>query len=102
MCLVIPIGACNPLAMVKTLNNQVFHDCKDEFFIVYIDDILFFRKEKETYYRHLQTVISRKQENELYTSLEKREFLKHAIDYGTVISENGRIMNPNKSNIIIS
>lgn len=36
--------------------NQVFHDCMDEFVIVYIDDLLIFGKEKGSNYPHLSII----------------------------------------------
>ena len=34
--LVMPMGACNALATFQTLMNQIFHDCIDEFMVVYM------------------------------------------------------------------
>lgn len=39
-----PVGAFNAPATFQTLMNQVFPDCMDEVFVVYVDDRLIFSK----------------------------------------------------------
>lgn len=45
--LVMPMGACNAPATFQTLMDQIFHDCIDEFMVVYIDDLLILAKMKK-------------------------------------------------------
>lgn len=56
--------------------TQIFYDCKGEFVMLYIDTHLIFSKDKQSHYRILETVISSRPENELYTSSIKCKYSK--------------------------
>lgn len=47
----------------------------------YIDDLLMFSKDKENHYNHLEIVLFRVQENELYASPKKCKFMRDGIFY---------------------
>jgi len=99
--LVMPMGACNSPATFQTLMNQIFHDCIDEFLVVYIDDLLIFSKDRESHYSHLETVLSRLEEHELYVSPKKCEFMTDELDFlGLVIGKRGVRVNDKKVNIL--
>lgn len=99
--LVMPMGACNSPATFQTLMNQIFHDCIDDFLVVYIDDLLIFSKDEESHYAHLETVLERLKEHELYVSPKKCEFMKNEIDFlGLVIGENGIRVDERKVEIL--
>jgi len=95
--LVMPMGACNAPATFQSLMNQIFHDCIDDFLVVYIDDLLIFSKDDESHFRHLETVLSRLKEHELYVSPKKCELFKDEMDFlGLLIGKQGIKVNPNK------
>ena len=45
--LVMPMGLCNAPATFQILRNQLFYDFIDDFLVVYMDDLLIFRKMKQ-------------------------------------------------------
>ena len=99
--LVMPMGACNSPATFQSLMNEIFHDCIDEFLVVYIDDLLVFSKNEESHYRHLEIVLQRLKEHELYVSPKKCEFFKDEMDFlGLLIGKNGIKVNPKKVEIL--
>lgn len=99
--LVMPMGACNSPATFQTLMNQIFHDCIDDFMVVYIDDLLIFSKDRESHYAHLEKVLSRLRDHELYVSPKKCEFMKTEIDFlGLVIGRNGIRVDDRKVEIL--
>lgn len=79
--LVIPMGLCNAPAAFQSLMNHIFHNCLGEFLVVYIDNLLIFSNDEDSHYRHLDNVLSRMKENELYVALKKCEFMRDNIDF---------------------
>ena len=55
--LVMPMGLCNAPATFQTLMNQLFYDCIDDFLVVYMDDLVIFRKDEANHVKHLETVL---------------------------------------------
>ena len=99
--LVMPMGLCNAPATFQTLMNNIFHDCLDEFMVVYMDDLLIFSKDKESHYKHLEIVLSRLKEHELYVAPKKCEFFEENIDFlGLLIGKDGLQVNPEKVEIL--
>lgn len=99
--LVMPMGACNSPATFQSLMNDIFHDGIDEFLCVYIDDLLVFSKDEESHRRHLEIVLQRLKEHELYVSPKKCEFFKGEMDFlGLLIDKNGIKVNPKKVEIL--
>lgn len=99
--LVMPMGACNSPATFQSLMNDIFHDCIDDFLCVYIDDLLVFSKDEESHMRHLEIVLSRLKEHELYVSPKKCEFFEQEMDFlGMIIGMNGIKVNPKKVDIL--
>jgi hypothetical protein len=79
------------------LMNEVLKDFIGKFFILYIDDILVFRKTKEENLRHLTLVMRRLQQENLLINLKKFFFMKTKLIYfGFVISPNELKMDPKK------
>ena len=99
--LVMPMGACNAPATFQSLMNEIFHDCIDDFLVVYIDDLLIFSKDKESHFTHLETVLKRLEEHELYVSPKKCEFMRDEIDFlGLKIGKRGIRVNQEKVEIL--
>ena len=55
--LVMPFGFTNALTVFMDLMNRVFNPYLDKFFVVFIDDILVYSKNKEEHEKHLQVVL---------------------------------------------
>ena len=81
--------------------NQIFYDCIDDFLVVYMDDLLVFSKDEESHLKHLETVLSRLEEHELYVSPKKCEFLQSEIDFlGFLVGKDGLRVNPKKIEVL--
>ncbi len=74
--LVMPMGQCNGPATFQSLMNQIFYDCIDVFMVVYMDDLLVFSKDENSHIKHLNSVLSRLRDHQLYVSPKKFEFMK--------------------------
>ncbi len=74
--LVMPMGLCNAPATFQSLMNRIFYDFLDDFLVVYMDDLLIFSKGEQSHLRHIELVLSRLKDNELFVSPKKCEFLK--------------------------
>ncbi|MEM7375746.1 MAG: reverse transcriptase family protein [Bacteroidota bacterium] len=99
--LVMPMGLCNSPAPFETLTNSIFHDCIDEFLVVYMDDLLIFSKDKESHYKRLDIVLSRMKEHCLYVSPKKCSFIQETFDFlGLIIGKEGIKVNPEKVDIL--
>ena len=59
---VMPFGLTNAPAVFMDLMNRVFHDCLDQFIVVFIDDILVYSKSREEHEEHLRIVLQQLRE----------------------------------------
>uniref|UniRef100_A0A1S4BZT8 Reverse transcriptase n=1 Tax=Nicotiana tabacum TaxID=4097 RepID=A0A1S4BZT8_TOBAC len=66
---VMPFGLTNAPATFFTLMNQLFLEYIDEFAVVYLDDIVVHSQTLEEHLEHLQKVLARLREHELYAKL---------------------------------
>ena len=99
--LVMPMGLCNAPATFQSLMNRIFYDCIDVFLVVYMDDVLIFSKDEESYLKHLEIVLKRLQEHELYVSPKKCEFMREEIDFlGFLVGKKGLRVNPEKIEVL--
>jgi len=99
--LVMPMGLCNAPATFQSLMNRIFYDCIDVFMVVYMDDLLIFSKDEESHLKHLETVLSRLKENDLYASPKKCEFMKDEMNFlGLIVGKNGIRVNPEKVKVL--
>ena len=99
--LVTPMGLCNAPATFQTLMNNIFYDCIDEFLVVYMDDLLIFSKNEEDHLRHVEEVLKRLRDHELYVSPKKcmlMRKLKEFLDF--IVGEDGLRVDPRKLEVI--
>ncbi len=61
--------------------NQILHDLVNDFYIIYLDNILIFSKFKEEHYQYLKLVIECLQYTELYVNSKKCKFFKTEVEY---------------------
>jgi hypothetical protein len=77
--------------------NSVFMLELDKFVVVFIDDILIYSKNEEEHARHLQIVLTRLREHQLYAKFSKCAFWLEEIQFlGHVLSAKGIAVDPSK------
>ena len=100
--LVIPFRLTNVPAAFMDLMNHVFRSYVDQFFVVFIDDILVYSKDRENHDTHLRVVLETLRKEQLYMKLSKCEFwLNEVFFLGHLVSEEGIRVDPRKIEVII-
>ena len=74
--LVMPFGLTNAPATFCNLMNDVLFDFLDSFVVVYLDDIVIYSPTLEDHVVHLEMVLDRLRQNQLYVKKEKCEFVQ--------------------------
>ena len=98
---VMPFGLTNAPAAFMDLMNRVFHDYLDKFVVVFIDDILIYSKSVAEHAEHLELVLQRLREKQLYAKFKKCEFWLESIAFlGHVISAEGIQVDPSKIAVV--
>src|SRR5438128_4660681 len=95
--LVISFGLTNAPAFFMYLMNSVFMTELDVCVVVFIDDILVYSKNEEEHTKHLQLVLDRLREHQLYAKFSKCQFwLKEVSFLGHILSAKGVAVGPSK------
>ena len=85
-----PFGLTNAPATFQSLMNDIFRDMLDICVVVYLDDILVYSKNDEDHKQHVQQVLQRLRENQLYARPSKCIFFTGTVEYlGHVIRPDG-------------
>lgn len=93
--LVVPFGLTNAPATFQAYINNALQGLVDDFCVVYLDDILIFSKSEEEHYEHLELIIERLRQAELYANPKKCDFFKSEIDFlGFIVNKDGLRMDP--------
>ncbi|XP_050113983.1 uncharacterized protein LOC126592327 [Malus sylvestris] len=94
---VMPFGLTNAPAAFMRLMNEVFQKYLDKFVIVFIDDILVYSKSQADHIRHLNLVLRKLREHQLYAKFSKCQFwLTEVAFLGHVVSAQGIQVDPQK------
>ena len=97
-----PFGVSNAPGVFMEYMNRIFHEHLDQFFVMFIDDILIYSKSQEEHVEHLRIVLQILKERKLYAKLSKCEFWLPEVSFlGHVISGNGIAVDPSKVDAVL-
>ena len=100
--LVMPFGLTNAPTTFMDLMNHAFRPYVDQFFMVFIDDILVYSNDREDHDTHLQALLETLRKEHLYAKLSKCEFWLGEMSFlGHIVSEEGIRVDPKKIEVII-
>ncbi|KAE8768990.1 polyprotein [Hordeum vulgare] len=95
-------GLANAPMTFPWMVNYIFSPFKNEFVLVYLDDILFFSKTEEEHEEHLRLVLDKLREHKFYAKFSKYEFwLKEVVYLGHIISAEDIKVDPTKVKAIV-
>ena len=84
------MGLTNAPATFQAYINKALQGLINDFYIVYLDDILVFSKTKEEHDQHLQQICQWLRDAELYAKPSKCQFYQQEIEFlGFIISTQG-------------
>ena len=72
--MVMPFGLTNAPAAFMDLMHRVFQSYLDQFFVVFVDDILIYSQSKEEHEDHLRIILQALRNHQLYSKFSKCEF----------------------------
>ncbi|CAA0825701.1 Uncharacterized mitochondrial protein AtMg00860, partial [Striga hermonthica] len=94
---VMPFGLSNAPAVFMDLMNRVFHPFLDQFFIVFIDDILVYSRSIDQHKEHLRIVLETLRREKLYAKFSKCEFWLDPVAFlGHIVTARGIEVDPSK------
>jgi hypothetical protein len=100
--MVMPFGLCNAPAAFMRVMNDFLRPFLDDCVIVYLDDILIFRKSREEHVRHLKQVLDVLRKEQLFFKLSKCEFGKASLIYlGHIVGGGELKIDPSKVKFIL-
>ena len=92
---VMPFGLTNALATFQAYINQALGGLLNDFYIVYLDDILIYSYNASAYEEHVQQVLKRLRQYKLYANLKKCVFSTETVEFlGFIISASGVSVDP--------
>ncbi|KAL0177369.1 hypothetical protein M9458_026263, partial [Cirrhinus mrigala] len=99
--LVMPYGLSVSPSVFQTFMNEVFREFLHRFVVVYIDDILIYSRNMAEHRQHVQQVLHKLRQHQLYLKLEKCEFHKSSVQFlGYNINSEGVLMDQGKVDAI--
>jgi hypothetical protein len=94
---VMSFGLTNAPAYFMNLMNKVFMEYLDKFVVVFFDDILIYSRNDSEHEEHLQMVLQKLWDNQLYAKFTKCDFWLDEVHFlGHIISKGGIAVDPAK------
>ena len=101
--IVMPFRLTNAPVALMDLMHRVFQPYLDLFFVVFIDDILFYSKSEEEHEDHLRIVFDALRDHQLYAKFSKCKFWLTKVKFlGHVVLASGVSMDPEKVEAVMS
>ena len=98
---VMPFGLTNAPATFMRLMQDVFSDYINKFMVVYLDDILIYSQSAAEHAKHVELVLQRLKEKQLFAKLSKCSFFQEEVEFcGLVVSNKGVSMAEDKVHAI--
>ena len=100
---VMPFGLKNAPVAFMDLMHRVFQPYLDQFFVVFVDDILIYSRSDEEHEDHLRVVLQVLRDHQLYAKFSKCKFwLVEVKLLGHIVSTSGVSIDPEKVEAIVS
>ena len=101
--IVMPFGLMNAPATFMDLMHRVLKHYLDQFFVVFVDDILIYSKSKVEHEDHLRVVLQILRDHQLYAKFRKCEFWLIEVKFlGHVVLASGVSVDPEKVEAVMS
>ena len=78
---ILPFGLANAPSHFMRMMNEVFKDYKDQFVILYLDDLLIFSRNPQEHLQHVELVLQKLRENQLFAKREKCSFFQATVSF---------------------
>ena len=100
--LVLPFGLCNGPATFQSYISNALRGYVDHFCVVYLDDILIFSRNEAEHRQHLELVMERLRQSELYANPKKCSFYRQEVEFlGYLVNAEGVRMDPKRIETIV-
>jgi hypothetical protein len=95
--IVAPFGMSIALVVFMCLMNGIFKKYLNNFFIIFLDDILIYSISEHEHDQHLRMVLEVLREHKIYAKMNKCSFYQRHIHYlGHITLEEGIVVDPDK------
>ena len=98
-----PFGLTNAPATFMDLMHRVFQPYLDQFFVIFVDDILIYSQSDREHEDHLRVILQLLRYHQLYAKFSKCEFWLTKVRFlGHVVSTSGVLVDPKKVETVMS
>ena len=100
---VMPFGLMNAPAAFVDLMYRIFHPYLNQFFVVFVDEILIYSQSEREHEYHLRVVLQLLRDHQLYAKFSKCEFWLTEVRFlGHIVSALGVSLDPEKVEAVMS
>ena len=96
-----PFGLTNASAAFMDLMHRVFQPYLDQFFVVFVDDILIYSQSEREHEDHLRVILQLLRDHQLYAKFSKYEFWLTKVRFlGHVVPASSVLVDPEKVEVV--